>query len=153
MANVACAYFAPPTAPPTWLPRDPRCSLEAREASWSLGSQTQVQGVEAAPAGTLSCPQQFEASFVQRHWHSPNTSTGEESGLCSQQGDSAVVAGKSKASRCVEGVHERSVTAGTSCALAFLVCFCMPYRQAWKRKKDFWLHIAPLSHVAIVLGI
>ena len=64
MANVACAYFAPPTAPPTWLPRVPRCSLEAQEASWSLGSQTQVQGVEASPAGTLSCPQQFEASLA-----------------------------------------------------------------------------------------
>lgn len=34
---------------------------------------------------------------------------------------------------------------------AFLVYFCIPYRQAWKRKKDFWLHIAPLSHVATVL--
>lgn len=51
-------------------------------------------------------------------------------------------------------VRYSSVTAGTpSCVLAFLVCFRMPCRQAWKRKKDVWLRSAPLSHVATVLRI
>lgn len=45
---------------------------------------------------------------------------------------------------------KKSVRAGTpSATVAFLVCFCMPHRQAWRRKRNFWLHLAPLSHVAM----
>lgn len=46
------------------------------------------------------------------------------------------------------------VPAGTQSSVpAVLVCFCMPSRQAWKRKRDGRLHLAPLSHVDRAVSI
>lgn len=72
--------------------------------------------------------------------------------LGSNQGNPGVTAEEersSKVGRCGERVKKVSQPELLAPPLPFLFCFCMPHRQAWRRKRNFWLHLAPLSHVAM----
>lgn len=82
---------------------------------------------------TLPRPQ-FEAHFVKRRWHSLNTSIGEESGLCSSQGDPEITATESKANRCSECAWRSLPGRGSRFLLAPLFVFACHLDRRGKGK-------------------
>lgn len=165
MGKMVCVWglckICSPSNPPIWFPGDSCCRSEALAAflsSWFMASWAHYEG---SPWVQVLKPHQV-ATLPRSRWGEDRVGLVRSVGflwipslrriwLGSNQGNPGATAKEEKQ----QGwqmcwVCKESVTAGTpSATVAFLVCFCMPHRQAWRRKRNFWLHLAPLSHVAM----
>lgn len=117
----------------------------------TLGSKTEVGGREVAPTVALPHPHWFESGFVKRHWHSLNTSIGEEPSALTK---GTPISYQQRArpadvlSVCLKEALQPELLATS---LLFLFIFACQTDRRGKRRNDVWLHVTPLSHVATVL--